>query len=127
MFSNTKVALFKLFYSGTSSIGTHRSLDEDSLTLSTKRNVLQNHDDSSARAIPSVWKFITDPNNSAFFVMRLAFEVKNIQEIKQTSKLQVIEYVLYMYVFHRISCSFENHSFKNSSESPPPPGGVRGC
>ena len=83
MFTNTKVALIKLFYSGTSSIGTHRSLDEDSLTVTTKHDVLQNHDDSSARAIPSVWKFITDPNNSAFFVMRLAFEVNTSKKLNK--------------------------------------------
>jgi hypothetical protein len=83
MFTNTKVTLIKLFYSGASSIGTNRSLDEDNLTVSTKHDVLQNHDDSLAKAIPSVWKFITDPNNSAFFVMRLAFEVKkNFKEMK---------------------------------------------
>ena len=29
-----------------------------------------------ARLAPSVWRFITDPNNSAFFAIRLAFEVR---------------------------------------------------
>ena len=34
----------------------------------------ENFQEIDARAIPSVWKFITDPNNSAFFSLRLAVE-----------------------------------------------------
>jgi hypothetical protein len=34
----------------------------------------ENFQEVDARAIPSVWKFVTDPNNSAFFSLRLAVE-----------------------------------------------------
>jgi len=34
----------------------------------------ENFQEVDARAIPSVWRFLTDPNNSAFFSLRLAVE-----------------------------------------------------
>jgi hypothetical protein len=37
----------------------------------------ENFQELDARAIPSVWKFITDPNNSAFFTLRLAVEASS--------------------------------------------------